>query len=254
MTEPSTERTERAEPPEHRELSELLPWYLNETLEEPQRKRLERHLTSCAVCRADLALERGVQQSLAQASAIEYLPAPALKKLHARLETLARSSGDASAAPAPSAAPEPPCEAPASRRAPPARWRLGALAASLVTALIIAGLAPRPRLHRESRPPGADDTAASYRTVTSATPHAGEATVRAVFTPSVSLLELEKILAEAGLRIVDGPTEAGVYSLAPTSSRPIQESIAALRRHAQVRFAEPTRLESRGSPGADARH
>jgi len=49
---------------------------------------------------------------------------------------------------------------------------------------------------------------------------------------------LQAILDEAQLRIVSGPTEAGVYSLAAVSSRPVSDSLALLRAHAKVRFAE----------------
>jgi hypothetical protein len=52
------------------------------------------------------------------------------------------------------------------------------------------------------------------------------------------LVELQAVLDEAGLRIVSGPTEAGVYSLAANSGRPVSASLASLRGHAKVRFAE----------------
>ena len=45
--------------------------------------------------------------------------------------------------------------------------------------------------------------------------------IRAVFSPTITLVELQTILDEAQLRIVSGPTEAGVYSLASTSTLPV---------------------------------
>jgi hypothetical protein len=74
--------------------------------------------------------------------------------------------------------------------------------------------------------------------VTTASPHAPGETVRAVFSPTITLVELQAILDEAQLRIVSGPTEAGVYSLAPTSQRPTRAALALLRAHPNVRFAE----------------
>jgi hypothetical protein len=50
------------------------------------------------------------------------------------------------------------------------------------------------------------------------------------------------------LRIISGPTEAGVYSLAAQSNRPVSSSLALLRQHAAVRFAESTRPDRK--PGA----
>jgi hypothetical protein len=70
--------------------------------------------------------------------------------------------------------------------------------------------------------------------------HAPNEVIRAVFAPTITLDELQSILDEAQLRIVSGPTEAGVYSLAANSSRSVSSSLALLRGHAKVRFAEGT--------------
>jgi hypothetical protein len=51
------------------------------------------------------------------------------------------------------------------------------------------------------------------------------------------------------LRIISGPTEAGVYSLAATSERPVTVSLSLLRRHASVRFAESTRTDPQAGGG-----
>jgi hypothetical protein len=83
---------------------------------------------------------------------------------------------------------------------------------------------------------------ASYHTVTITEARPPEEVIRAVFAPSITLEELQSVLDEAQLRIVAGPTEAGVYSLASTSSRPVSASLGILRGHASVRFAESTRL------------
>ena len=53
-------------------------------------------------------------------------------------------------------------------------------------------------------------------------------------------MDLQALLDESGLRIVAGPTEAGVYSLAADSDRPVTTSLELLRKHATVRFAEST--------------
>jgi hypothetical protein len=52
------------------------------------------------------------------------------------------------------------------------------------------------------------------------------------------LVEVQSILDEAGLRIVSGPTEAGVYSLATNSRRSVSSSLGILRGNSKVRFAE----------------
>jgi hypothetical protein len=64
-----------------------------------------------------------------------------------------------------------------------------------------------------------------------------------VFSPTVTLVELQTILDEAQLSIISGPTEAGVYSLASNSTLTVRASLALLRQHSSVRFAERTSPE-----------
>jgi hypothetical protein len=84
----------------------------------------------------------------------------------------------------------------------------------------------------------------TYRTVTSATPRPQGEVIRAVFSPTITLVELQQILDEAQLKIVSGPTEAGVYSLASSSSLTVRSSLELLCRHPTVRFAEGTLTET----------
>ena len=90
----------------------------------------------------------------------------------------------------------------------------------------------------------------NYRTVTTSAPRPQGEVIRAVFSPSITLVELQTMLDEAQLRIVSGPTEAGVYSLASNSTLPVRASLALLRQHSSVRFAEGTlpEPESGNSP------
>jgi hypothetical protein len=184
--------------PEHAELSALIPWYLNATLGDEDRQRLDAHLQTCEVCRDDLILERRVYAGVNSETAIEYMPAASLQRLRARLDGV-----------------QP--------------------AVSLLAA-------DRWMQYR------AQQSAPNYYTVTSASPHTRDEAIRAVFAPTITLVDLQSILDESQLRIVSGPTEAGVYSLAAKTSRPIDESLAQLRQHSTVRFAESTRPD--GGPGA----
>lgn len=213
----------------HSALTVLIPWYVNGTLGEEDRRRLESHLAECLQCRQDLGLERQVHGNISQQAAVEYLPAPSLKKL------LSRIDGIDGIAPAPSSAPPPRARRSGSR---PRSWSWswqGLTAASVaVTAIAVSVLAVDHFLqHRNSLAP-------EYRTVTSNTPRPHDEVIRAVFAANVTLVDLQALLDEAQLRIVAGPTEAGVYSLAATGKRPVSVSLALLRRHSSVRFAEST--------------
>lgn len=232
--------------PAHDELQGLLPWYVNETLGAPDRVRLELHLRECATCRAELERERLIRERMAGDRAIAYLPAPSLNRLRAQLDELdRRASGGES--PRPGAASS---RGARSRRSPLPGLRLWAAGSAIAALGVVAAIWRNDTHPRE--PQG------SYYTVTTPTNHPAGEVIRAVFSPTITLVELQAILDEAQLRIISGPTEAGVYSLAAVSTRPVVESLAMLRRHPSVRFAETTLLAAQPdhspAPSPDSSH
>ena len=208
------------------EVSALIPWYVNGTIGEHERQRVDAHVIQCAKCRNALAQDRCLYQSMTAETSVEYMPATSLKRLQARLDDI-----DAAARV------EEPADKPATpnpgRRAMP--WQ-GLMAASVaVMALALSVLAADRWM--EYRAHAAQP---NYYTVTIPSLHAPGEVIRAVFLPTITLVELQDILDEAQLRIISGPTEAGVYSLAASSRQPVSSSLALLRGHAKVRFAEST--------------
>ncbi|MEP6883736.1 MAG: zf-HC2 domain-containing protein [Gammaproteobacteria bacterium] len=206
----------------HEEISALIPWYVNGSIDEVDRQRVETHLPQCARCRDEVMHERGVYQGMNAELGVEYMPAASLKRLQARLDALS------AVAPA-EALSGPPAAAP---RRGVVTWQ-GVMAASVaVMAVAVSMLAVERWAQSRTR------AAPNYYTVTTSPLRAPHEVIRAVFIPTITLIELQAVLDEAGLRIVAGPTEAGVYSLATNSSRPVNASLALLRGHAKVRFAE----------------
>jgi anti-sigma factor RsiW len=209
----------------HDEISVLIPWYVNGSIGEGDRQRVDAHLTHCARCREDMALERRVYAGMSVEPGVEYMPAASLKRLQSRLDDLtAAQPGEAVA------------EAPRTRFAAAGRravtWQ-GVMAASVaIMAVAVSMLAADRWMQTRTR------AGALYSTVTTSKPRVPDEVIRAVFAPTITLVELQAMLDEAGLRIVSGPTEAGVYSLAANSGRPVSASLASLRGHAKVRFAE----------------
>jgi anti-sigma factor RsiW len=204
---------------DHARQTQLLPAYVNSSLRDAERAELDRHLAECAACRADLALERELFAAMRVESPIEYVPRASLQRLRARID------GQPG-----------PLDSPTSYRGiwlP--RW-LAATAASVI--LFAAVLASVVVERRELDHPTAS---APYHTVTSPRPTVSGEVIRAVFAPSITLARLQALLDESQLRIVAGPTGAGVYSLASATSRPPAVSLQMLRQHAEVRFAESTR-------------
>jgi anti-sigma factor RsiW len=217
---------------EHDAVTELLAWYVNDTLNEADSHRVARHLQDCSRCRDDLALEQRLHAALGAERSVEYMPSASLKKLNARLDGLQ----------SPELAPRQ--AAVSSRRA---HWshNRGALAASVALAIVAVSGGGGYWWHSIGRGDSPFVTVTTPRAVP-----AGEV-IRAVFSPRIQLAELQSILDEAQLRIVAGPSEAGVYSLASTSAAvPVAASLALLRKHGSVRFAEAT---GPAPPGEGAR-
>jgi hypothetical protein len=218
--------------PVHPDISALIPWYVNGSIGERDRRRVDAHLAQCAHCRDELTREQWIYRNMTAETAVEHMPAVSLNRLQARLDA-AEGSEDAAAAAKPR------------RRSMP--WQ-GLMAASVAVMAVALSLLAADRWlqyrARAAAPP-------AYYTVTTAVPRAPDEAIRAVFSPTITLSELQSILDEAQLRIVSGPTEAGVYSLAAKSRRPVSSSLALLRSHAQVRFAESTTsapIEPRATP------
>lgn len=222
-----------ADMPEHDAVSLLLPWYVNGTLGTSDRQRVDAHVPNCSSCRDSLEFERRIHAHVATDVVVEHIPVASLKRLHARLETRAPDTTRATREP---------------RREHRLRPWLGLLAASVV------GLVVTAALYTAHRWPGFDrGSSPAYYTVTDPEPRPANEVIRAVFVPSITLAELQSLLDEAQLRIISGPTEAGVYSLAARSSRPVGLSLALLRQHGSVRFAEitqekPSKIKADGVP------
>lgn len=222
---------------EHRDISAMLPWYVNDTISESERQRVDSHLEACANCREDLAQELRLIQGMNVETPIEYMPAASLKRLHARLDGISDTETPIAAgqpAESDSSGAGDGRAAVGSRSRRPVAW-MGLMAASVaVMAVALSLLAADRWVQFRAR------SAPDYYTVTTPTLRAPEVVIRAVFAPTLTLVELKSLLDEAQLRIVSGPSEAGVYSLAANSRRPVDSSLALLRAHSEVRFAEST--------------
>jgi hypothetical protein len=223
---------------EHEEVFGLFPWYLNGTIAETERQKVDEHVRVCAACRDQLGRERDIYRAMSAESSLEFIPA-SFSRLQARLDALS---------PEKTAAAEPSAHQSASRpgtarRRSPMPWPRFAAASIAILALGLLSLISADRWMQIRALPS------EYQTVTTPAPRAPDEVIRAVFSPAITLVELQAILDEAQLRIISGPTEAGVYSLAANSNRPVTVSLSLLRRHASVRFAESTQVDPRAAGG-----
>jgi anti-sigma factor RsiW len=189
----------------HTQTQHLLPWYVIGKLRDKEREEVEQHLSQCASCREDLAMEKVLWRQTRSALSDVDRGWAALK---AQIE-------------APRA--RAPKVALFSRRIP-LGWVLAAQAASvaIVIALTAFGLAARP---------------APYRAL-SAAPGDATGNVAVMFKPDAPEAALRTILTQNQARIVDGPTAAGAYVLHVAADRRAA-ALARLAGDPHVSFAQP---------------
>jgi len=209
---------------EHQEIGELLPWFVNGRLSEVDRQRVDAHLRVCEACTDELAAQRRIYGVMSVDAGLERMPVAGLNRLRMRIESLE------DAVPAPAAPDE------AARSEAPAgsslRQRRSVIAACIAMTAVGALAASLWSQHERRIAP------ANYYTVTTTAPQPANTAIRAVFAPTATLSELQELLDDAHLKIVSGPTEAGVYSLAMSGSPSADWSLRRLRGHEVVRFAE----------------
>ena len=202
----------------HAETWDLIPWLVNGRAQGEERQRAEAHLRDCEACRSEFAMQQRLQAAMSHEVGLDRLPGASLQRLRAKLDAHEEGATGVGR------------DRPARPRSV-LRWLIAAVILESIGLMFLSAVL----WHQQ--PP-----LAPYRTVTLPASAVQGAAIRAVFSPQLPLREMQTLLEASHLRIVAGPTEAGVYSLAlPSSAEPqaIEQALAALRAHPGVRFAEP---------------
>ena len=204
------------------EVSGLLPWYVNGTLNVSDRNLVDAHCTDCAACSAALNLEQRVASSIrAPRDNIGQSPHAAWQRFEALLDK------------------EGPRPSPrASRR----KWRSSAfgivMAAQAAAIVALAVLLFIDRSNQE---------APNFRTLTNVdnTLSVGTPLVRIAFDSGVTEADAAAIAAGAGGTIVAGPSANNVYTFAfqPGDREALDMKVTQLRRQSHVLLAEPVVLD-----------
>ncbi|MDI9238405.1 zf-HC2 domain-containing protein [Lysobacter sp. LF1] len=184
----------------HSEAERLLPWYVNETLDDAEQARVDQHLAQCRQCQREVEFLRGLKSACAEPRATVD-PTAAFRRLQDRLRPSRAHSRTSLVGRARNAWLD---------LSIPLR---GAVAMSCVLTLGLFGMA----LLR-------DEPAVLYRTL-------GDAPARGVvagsdlrhlvvvFDPHIEHARMQQLLRASQARIVDGPNDAGAYVLAVPSDR-----------------------------------
>lgn len=221
--------------------AELIPWLANGTLPAAQATELQSHLDGCSACRQDFESQQRVCAAMRAPDSLVFAAEPSFQKLLDRLD-----SAEPARAGTPGAVPhahEPAAPAARHARAVSARRRLTPRLARWLTAAVVVqaiGLGTGMWLWHTRGP--AERTGAYVTLAAPAAPWSGER-VRVLFRPQVSLDELARLLRGIDARVIDGPTEANVYTLgfrgAAAAAAQRDARLAALRASPAVLFAEP---------------
>ena len=210
------------------EAARLLPWFVTGSLSGADTERVSRHLERCEVCRGDVEHERALRAMLKADGPIEYAPQAGLAKTLARIDELTRELS-----PQPGVVAHDHAYPPVRRRMTATRW----LAAAVIVQSIGLALLGGSLLDRRAADRG------RYETLSSVVPAANGDRIRAVFTRSMTIGELQTLLASHRLMIVTGPSDAGVFTLGAIGAMPdrggLEALLASVRSDPHVLFAEP---------------
>lgn len=213
----------------HRRTQELLPWFLNGTLESDEVQQVEDHLHGCPACRSELECLKVLRADYVETDLAPEAQA-ALARLRPRLldEAAPASRPPRRATPRTAARRAP---APAWARPIPA-WVKVALAAQFV---LIFGLGWQVMQ--------ADRAGLTYHVLSLAgAPERTPGSLVVVFDPNAPQRDVARILHSCGGRVVDGPTASNGYVVAVPDGA-LNVALTRLRAEPAVVLAQALQLE-----------
>ncbi len=202
----------------HEQAAELLPWLVNDSLDDREKETVLEHARSCVICRRDLDDLEQLRDSIARTANSTPIAAADMRNINGRIDAvidrqnrgrvLISRLGEVFESP----------------------WRI-AFAAQTVLLVVLASLLlwPGPR-------------DAEFTTLTQPQDLPDGHYVRAVFSPEFSQSELSILLDEFQLTIVDGPSNRGVYTLGVAntmSANDRDQVVLDLQGDPNVLFAQP---------------
>lgn len=200
----------------HQDVWEVLPWFVNGSLEDQELEQVERHLAGCEECRHEASELQQLAKIMVGSGAPMVMPDEAFPELLSKIEEAERRDS-----------------------VPWGRW-LGpflrpVLVAGLVVIVMLAAL-----LWRQSipRPPAAFQTLSDSVTAV----ESKGLRVRMVFSSEVDEGTLRSLLLEVEGQIIGGPSPYGVYTVElPAEEDPVVRArlLEEIRARREVEFLEP---------------
>lgn len=193
----------------HQRVAELLPWYVNGSLDEVEMTLVEQHLLECTTCTDDMASEMGIAQGIqpveddtSRLAALVAGQAPAYQELRRRL--------------------------PVERR----RWQKMLFAAGLAASFILAAVS----IELWVAAPASDGV---FEPMTRSTPALDGAVthLQFAFHATTPEREIRRLLLTSGGRLLGNPSATGVYRVAIAGSD-AQEVFTYLSQQPAIRWIE----------------
>jgi hypothetical protein len=231
---------------DHGAVIALLPWYANGSLRHSERLKVRAHLESCAQCRNELAEFQQLQSHWQHLALGEAQVEAGLAQLMDRIDRSEHAEAEA-------AAPGVSSQASGSVKCPAGGLRngsglgewLGGLLrfpkpmlalASVAGAMLLALVTARPDLWSQHE---------AYRTLglPSASDGRGFRDLQIVFAPSANVQQVMELIRSINGRIVDGPTQPGVFTVRLNGpgdpERDISSAVRRLRDNPLIILVEP---------------
>ena len=205
---------------EHQKVWDLLPWYINHSLNASEQEIVKTHVKTCLTCRIELAQQQQVFEKIQQTDLLTQVSQASLAQLRKRIVEQDRSSH---IEPYQQVSKQPESSA----RQIMDFLKYGALAASLAT---------------ENQ-----GSVAEYRTLANPSDKMTDNMLRVVFSDESSTAEIEAILSGVSGHIVKGPSPQGVYEVQIENQKDtalakkdfmVRDAITLLRRNPSVLFVD----------------
>lgn len=207
----------------HEKAAELLPWLVNDSLDEVEKVAVLEHAHACVICRRELVDLEQLRDSISHASAALPTPAPDMRNINARIDGLinGRSWGRNLLS--------------RIRNTRPSSWRIAfAVQSILMIVLVSLLLWPEPEYPE-------------FTTLTQQNDLPDGLYVRLVFSPELTQSDLSTLLEEFALEVIEGPSTRGVYTLGMAESSSAEDRdklVTSLQADPRVLFAQPVSRES----------
>jgi anti-sigma factor RsiW len=204
----------------HRHIHELIPWYVNGTLDEREMDLVTTHTAQCASCaeavKKEVSLARRLRERPAALDDLTAMQIPALNALQTEL------SSSTAATPAARAS----RQASLRERFRLRAWQWSAAAAAVLVIVASASFV----VGRASFDP-------TYQVMTNAADHNG-VVIQLIFHPRTSEQDIRHLLADGGAVLLGNPSDRGVYRLALPADVDGKAYADRLRAHPAVRWAD----------------